>query len=279
MRLRESLFGLKVSSPLRGTAATTGTGIAPTLTVAVTLMIAALRLTVTIVASFDTGLVRAVSAAAMSAAVATTTTTPDAALRLALEMGGRRVGRQLRQLRNRQHIQSATDDALDVGQEGTFLAIAQRPRGPALTGTAGTADAVDVGLGLVRHVKVDDVRDAVDVEPTRGDIRSHQHIERAVAEAIECSLTRVLTLVAVDGLSADLRLGELAHHLVGTVLGAGEDQRAFDRGIAERRPTSKSASPTSAPRWRSRRDPPCSNSKWAAAASPLSPSAGRPSTR
>ena len=50
---RETSSGWQISSPLRGTAAAAGTGIAPTLTVAVTLMIATLRLTVAIVTRID----------------------------------------------------------------------------------------------------------------------------------------------------------------------------------------------------------------------------------
>ena len=44
------------------------------------------------------------------------------------------------------------------------------------TGTAGAADAVHVGLGVVRDVEVHHVGDALHVETTRGDVGSDEDV-------------------------------------------------------------------------------------------------------
>ncbi len=47
---------------------------------------------------------------------------------------------------------------------------------------AGAPDAVDVILGMLRHVVVDDVADVRDVQAARGDVRGDEHLVFAVAE-------------------------------------------------------------------------------------------------
>ena len=53
------------------------------------------------------------------------------------------------------------------------------------------------------------------------------------AERRQHALALALRLVAVDRLGVDAALGEAAHKLVGAVLGAGENERAFDRLAAQ----------------------------------------------
>ena len=55
----------------------------------------------------------------------------------------------------------------------------------------------------------------------------------AVAERGESPLALALRLVAVDGFGADAGLRETARDPVGAVLGAGEDQHALDRLVAQ----------------------------------------------
>src|SRR6266542_4942561 len=57
-----------------------------------------------------------------------------------------------------------------------------------LAGGAGTrraADAVDVVLGILRQVPVDDVAHALDVQPPRGDVRRDEDGQRAVLEVVQ----------------------------------------------------------------------------------------------
>jgi hypothetical protein len=63
---------------------------------------------------------------------------------------------------------------------------------------ARAADAVDVALGLVGQVVVDDVGHLVDVDAARRDVGGDQHAGRAVGEGRQRALSGALGLVAVD---------------------------------------------------------------------------------
>ena len=126
--------------------------------------------------------------------------------------------------------QRDADQPFDVAQIRHLLgARDQRDRDALGAGARGAADAVDIGLGHVRQVEIDDMADAVDVDAAGGDVGGDQGADFAGAERGERALAVVLRLVAVDGVGGDAGPGEALHHLVGAVLGAGEDQRAVDR--------------------------------------------------
>ena len=80
---------------------------------------------------------------------------------------------------------------------------------------------------VFRHVGqfvVHDLRQLLDIQTTRRDVRRDQHAHFAVLEAGQCLGTRILALVAVNRRSTDAGLLELGRQTVGTVLGTGEDQ-------------------------------------------------------
>ena len=56
-----------------------------------------------------------------------------------------------------------------------LLVITERKSSPGGAGPGRAPDAVNVGLGYVGYIKVDDVRDLVDVDPTRGDVGCDEH--------------------------------------------------------------------------------------------------------
>src|SRR4249919_1984692 len=64
--------------------------------------------------------------------------------------------------------------ALDRLELAALLGSDQGDGAAALPRAAGPADAVDVDVGRVGDVVVDDVADARDVEPARGDVGGHQ---------------------------------------------------------------------------------------------------------
>src|ERR1700688_770390 len=126
--------------------------------------------------------------------------------------------------------QCDADQLFDVAQIAHFFAACdQRDRDPLGAGARGAADAMDVGLGDVGKVEIHHMRDAVDVDAAGGDVGGDQRADRAGAERRQHPLAVVLRLVAVNGVGADAGPLEALHHLVGAVLGAGEDQRAIDR--------------------------------------------------
>src|ERR1700722_8350541 len=124
--------------------------------------------------------------------------------------------------------QTLADQALDVDEERALLAIAERDAPPARSRAAGAADAVDVALGDVREVEVDDERDALDVDPAGRDVRRDEHAGGPAPERLEGALARSLRLVAVDGGAADAGAIELLGEAVRAVLGPREDQRAAE---------------------------------------------------
>jgi hypothetical protein len=88
---------------------------------------------------------------------------------------------------------------------------------------------MDVHLGIVGQVIIEDMRDVVNIETARRDIGGNQHFDLVGAETPEHAFTRVLVEVAVNGFGR-----EAAHHQFigeggGLGAGAGEDQRAMDR--------------------------------------------------
>ena len=62
----------------------------------------------------------------------------------------------------------------------------------------GTANAMDVVVGDVGYVEADDVSDMSDVESARGDVRSHQYLNVARAEALHRAIALGLRQIAVQ---------------------------------------------------------------------------------
>ena len=63
-----------------------------------------------------------------------------------------------------------TDQSLDILQVDLLLIITERERNTVRAGTASTTDAVYIGLGHIRQIVVDHVRQVVNIDATRRDI-------------------------------------------------------------------------------------------------------------
>ena len=57
------------------------------------------------------------------------------------------------------------------------------------------SDAVDVGVGRIREVEVDDVRDLLDVDAARRDVGRDEALEFALLEARQRALARIFQVV------------------------------------------------------------------------------------
>ena len=79
-----------------------------------------------------------------------------------------------------------------------------------------------------RQLVVDDVRQRLDVDATRGDVGRDEDRHAAVLEVGERADTLGLALVAVDGGRDDAVLRELERQPVRAMLGAREDERLVD---------------------------------------------------
>ena len=148
--------------------------------------------------------------------------------------GGRQAGRGRRH--QRQPLVVATvegrdgqlDQPLDVAQQVAFVVGAEGDRRAFRPGPRGAADAVDIGLGHLRQLVLDDVADAVDVDAARGDVGGDHRPDLALLESGQGALALALALVAMDGRGGDTGLIEILRHTVGAALGAGEDDGAAD---------------------------------------------------
>lgn len=124
--------------------------------------------------------------------------------------------------------------ALDILQVCPLLVIAERD-GNALSARARrTADAVDVALGDVRQLVIDNVAHLVDIDTARGNIRGDEGPDARTFEGFERPFTLNLALVAVDGRRGDAGRLQMQGHTVGAPLRAREDERAAHGRIGEK---------------------------------------------
>ena len=114
---------------------------------------------------------------------------------------------------------------LDVAEETLLARFDERDRDPLAPGAPRPAGAMDVGVGVRRDVVVDDVRDVIDVEPARRDVRCHENIEGTVAEAVHDAVTLVLRHAAVERRGVVAMAGELLGKVLDLAARPGEDER------------------------------------------------------
>src|SRR5215210_5968897 len=116
---------------------------------------------------------------------------------------------------------------IGIGRRGERNGDAGHPR------AAGAADAVDIIVGLPRHVEVDDMADAFDVEAARGDVGSDEDVDFARLKAVELGDAARLVHVALDLAGGEARAlergGELAHRR----LAVAEDDRVLEFARAQ----------------------------------------------
>ena len=95
---------------------------------------------------------------------------------------GGRFGRQAFDLDARD---LSADQVLDSAQQLRVVGRCQREGAAAFTGAAGTADAVDIVFRIERHVEIEDMGQAPDVQSARGHVAGDQQRDLTVAEALQ----------------------------------------------------------------------------------------------
>ena len=126
-----------------------------------------------------------------------------------------------------------TDEPLDRGDLLEVLGDHDGERVAHALRAARATDAMDVVLGMMGHVEVDDVADLLDVDPARGDIGGNHHFVATAAETAQRLLTLSLGAVGVEYRDGMALLMELARDAVGTVFGAAEDKHLVVVGAPE----------------------------------------------
>ena len=91
-------------------------------------------------------------------------------------------------------------------------------------GAGGASRAVDVVFGRGRHVVVDDVRDAFDVNTARGDVGCHHYLILALLETFQRCDSLSLCAVAVQRGDVNMDALKKFLHFIGAMFGAGENE-------------------------------------------------------
>src|SRR5204863_8647313 len=90
-----------------------------------------------------------------------------------IEFGRRDVGHLLKR-------DVLADQLLDRGDRLAVFGRRQGQRAAGSAGAPGAADAVDVILGVVWHVEIEDVAEALDIEAARRNVAGDEQPDRAV---------------------------------------------------------------------------------------------------
>ena len=113
----------------------------------------------------------------------------------------------------------------------TDLAVNRRNDGDrraAQACAAGTTDAVDVVVGVVRHVKIEDMADRGNIETARSHVRSDQDCDIALAERFKRSSARRLVHVAMQRRSVELVAQQRAVQLRDLAFAIAEHDGIFE---------------------------------------------------
>src|SRR3954453_18998526 len=77
------------------------------------------------------------------------------------------------------------DQLLDRGHRLGIEGGDDGDRSPGAAGAAGTTDAVNVVVGMMRHIEVEDVADDGDIEAAGGDVGGDQHRNLPLSKLVE----------------------------------------------------------------------------------------------
>lgn len=122
----------------------------------------------------------------------------------------------------------------DPFQRPDHVVVFRRDQCERVTGTLSASsapDAMNVSIGGVRHIKVDNMGYAFHVETTGGDIGGNHDGKVPGLEAPERLFSLALRAVAVQAGHAESCVGDLAGELLRPMFGAGEDQHGIGRRL------------------------------------------------
>src|SRR5437879_7149392 len=129
----------------------------------------------------------------------------------------------------------SADETLDFMEPGNFLAVHKRERVAHILGAAGPADAMDVIFWVLRHIIVNDVADAGDVETARRDVGRDHHFVFATLETLERFDALALCAIRMENGHRMIAFFELMGNAVRAVFRSAKNQGAIEIGAFEQR--------------------------------------------
>ena len=145
----------------------------------------------------------------------------------------RRRGSRVVKIREGLAFDGSTHDAFESSDHVIVFRCDERERVACALCASSAPDAMDVGVGSVGHVEVEDVRDAVDIETTRRDVGGDHDREMSALETAEGLLALSLCTIAVQTCDAMSGVRDLARQLIGAMFGAGKDEHRIGIGLLE----------------------------------------------
>jgi len=129
--------------------------------------------------------------------------------------------------RNRTQVRNrnlSVQQLFDVADFSSLFAENQGYRATGLTGSARSADSVNVVLGVLRNIPVHDERDGLDVNAAGGDVGGDQNAVVSGAETFHCRLALGQGSVGVKFTGVVTHFANDDRELAGAVAGTGEDE-------------------------------------------------------
>ena len=118
--------------------------------------------------------------------------------------------------------------AFDQPQHVALARCDEQDRITAATGTTGAADTMYIRLGVVGHIKVDHVADALDIKAAGGHIGGHQNVDLAGLELADDALAQCLRHITVECHGREAASLQFFSKFRGALFGAGKHQHGVE---------------------------------------------------
>ena len=134
---------------------------------------------------------------------------------------------------SRDGLNFSTKIALDIVQVETIVPVDQVNSKTQVTIASRSTNTMQIGLSILREIKVDDNVDGLDINTTCQEIRTDQVPTDTVSEVVEYSVSGVLGHLSVTVKTRITKLGDLLSEQLDTVGGITENDGLVDLELGE----------------------------------------------
>jgi len=121
-----------------------------------------------------------------------------------------------------------SDQFLDIAEVFFFFCITESESDTAGSCSTCSTDTVDIGFWDIWQLKIDNMRQLVNVDSSCCDVSCHEDTSRLCFEVFEGCLSGILCLISMNRLSIDSHFHEFFHDFVSAVFCPSEDQNSFN---------------------------------------------------